>query len=40
MAKIESEDSYLEDILTDKRYYQIPIYQRPYQWTEKTAKSF
>ncbi|WQZ66003.1 DUF262 domain-containing protein [Helicobacter pylori] len=38
MAKIESEDSYLEDILTDKRYYQIPIYQRPYQWTEKKLR--
>ncbi|PUD13079.1 hypothetical protein C2R84_08260 [Helicobacter pylori] len=38
MAKIESEDSYLEDILTDKRYYQIPIYQRPYQWTEENCE--
>ncbi|WQT13326.1 DUF262 domain-containing protein [Helicobacter pylori] len=35
MAKIESKDSYLEDILKDKLYYQIPIYQRPYQWTEE-----
>ncbi|RVZ25724.1 DUF262 domain-containing protein [Helicobacter pylori] len=38
MAKIESEDSYLQDILTDKRYYQIPIYQRPYQWTEENCE--
>ncbi|WQR84623.1 DUF262 domain-containing HNH endonuclease family protein [Helicobacter pylori] len=38
MAKIESEDSYLEDILKDKLYYQIPIYQRPYQWTEKNCE--
>ncbi|MFP6266870.1 DUF262 domain-containing protein [Helicobacter pylori] len=38
MAKIESKDSYLEDILTDKRYYQIPIYQRPYQWTEENCE--
>ncbi len=38
MAKIESEDSYLQDILKDKLYYQIPIYQRPYQWTEENCK--
>ncbi len=38
MAKIESEDSYLEDILKDELYYQIPIYQRPYQWTEENCK--
>ncbi|WRD31631.1 DUF262 domain-containing HNH endonuclease family protein [Helicobacter pylori] len=38
MAKIESKDSYLEDILKDKLYYQIPIYQRPYQWTEKNCE--
>ncbi len=38
MAKIESEDSYLEDILKDKLYYQIPIYQRPYQWTEENCE--
>ncbi|MCQ2936910.1 DUF262 domain-containing protein [Helicobacter pylori] len=34
MAKIDSKESYLQDILKDKLYYQIPIYQRPYQWTE------
>ncbi|WQS67203.1 DUF262 domain-containing protein [Helicobacter pylori] len=38
MAKIESEDSCLQDILKDKRYYQIPIYQRPYQWTEENCE--
>ncbi len=38
MVKIASEDSYLEGILKDKLYYQIPIYQRPYQWTEENCK--
>ncbi len=38
MAKIESNDSYLQDILKDKLYYQIPIYQRPYQWTEENCE--
>ncbi len=38
MAKIESEDSHLRDILKDELYYQIPIYQRPYQWTEKNCE--
>ncbi|MGL2609769.1 DUF262 domain-containing protein [Helicobacter pylori] len=38
MTKIASEDSYLEDILKDKLYYQIPIYQRPYQWTEENCE--
>nr|WRE09017.1 DUF262 domain-containing protein [Helicobacter pylori] len=38
MAKIESEYSYLQDILKDKLYYQIPIYQRPYQWTEENCE--
>ncbi len=38
MTKIESEDSYLQDILKDKLYYQIPIYQRPYQWTEENCE--
>ncbi|TPH73562.1 DUF262 domain-containing protein [Helicobacter pylori] len=38
MAKIESEESYLQDILKDKLYYQIPIYQRPYQWTEENCE--
>lgn len=38
MAKIDSKDSYLEDILKNKLYYQIPIYQRPYQWTEKNCE--
>ncbi|WP_187852049.1 DUF262 domain-containing protein [Helicobacter pylori] len=38
MAKIESKDYHLEDILKDKLYYQIPIYQRPYQWTEENCE--
>ncbi|GAA7165947.1 hypothetical protein HpBGD52_02710 [Helicobacter pylori] len=38
MAKIESSDSYLRDILKDELYYQIPIYQRPYQWTEENCE--
>ncbi|RKV20350.1 hypothetical protein DD744_07840 [Helicobacter pylori] len=38
MAKIESGDSYLQNILKDKLYYQIPIYQRPYQWTEENCE--
>ncbi len=38
MAKIDSDDSYLQDILKDKLYYQIPIYQRPYQWTEENCE--
>ncbi|GAA8504163.1 hypothetical protein HpNP99_08740 [Helicobacter pylori] len=38
MAKIESEDSLLQDILKDKLYYQIPIYQRPYQWGKEQCE--
>ncbi|WRD34524.1 DUF262 domain-containing protein [Helicobacter pylori] len=38
MAKIESKDSCLKDILKDKLYYQIPIYQRPYQWTKENCE--
>lgn len=38
MAKIESSDFYLNGILTNKLYYQIPIYQRPYQWTEENCE--
>ncbi|EPZ93095.1 DUF262 domain-containing protein [Helicobacter pylori] len=38
MAKIESNNSYLRDILKDELYYQIPIYQRPYQWTEENCE--
>ncbi|WRD67281.1 DUF262 domain-containing protein [Helicobacter pylori] len=37
-AKIESDDLCLENILKDKLYYQIPIYQRPYQWTEENCE--
>lgn len=39
MAKIESKDSHLRDILKDELYYQIPIYQRPYQWTEENCEN-
>ncbi|WQV23775.1 DUF262 domain-containing protein [Helicobacter pylori] len=38
MAKIESDDLNLRDILKDELYYQIPIYQRPYQWTEENCE--
>ncbi|GAA9013318.1 DUF262 domain-containing protein [Helicobacter pylori] len=38
MAKIESKDSHLRDILKDELYYQIPIYQRPYQWAEENCE--
>ncbi|MBM0601912.1 DUF262 domain-containing protein [Helicobacter pylori] len=38
MAKIESKDFHLRDILKDELYYQIPIYQRPYQWTEENCE--
>ncbi|UOR46327.1 DUF262 domain-containing HNH endonuclease family protein [Helicobacter pylori] len=38
MARIESKDSHLRDILKDELYYQIPIYQRPYQWTEENCE--
>ncbi len=38
MAKIESKDSHLRDILKDELYYQIPIYQRPYKWTEENCE--
>ncbi len=38
MAKIESNDSHLRDILKDELHYQIPIYQRPYQWTEENCE--
>lgn len=38
MAKIESYEWYLKDTLKKGLYHQIPIYQRPYQWTEKNCK--
>ncbi|EJB75362.1 hypothetical protein HPHPA27_1545 [Helicobacter pylori Hp A-27] len=38
MAKIESNDSHIRGILKDELYYQIPDYQRPYQWTEKNCE--
>ncbi|GAA8810363.1 DUF262 domain-containing protein [Helicobacter pylori] len=39
MAKIESKDLCLRDIFSGgKFYYQIPTYQRPYQWTEENCE--
>ncbi len=37
---IEGKAHSLGDILATefKAYYQIPIYQRPYQWTEENCK--
>ncbi|MGN8426601.1 DUF262 domain-containing protein [Helicobacter pylori] len=38
MAKIDSYEWYLKNTLKEEFYYQIPIYQRPYQWTEKNCE--
>ncbi|GAA8358034.1 DUF262 domain-containing protein [Helicobacter pylori] len=38
MAKIDSDEWYLKNTLKEELYYQIPIYQRPYQWTEKNCE--
>ncbi len=38
MAKIDSYEWYLKDTLKKGLYYQIPIYQRPYQWTEENCE--
>ncbi|OOQ02043.1 hypothetical protein B0X50_02555 [Helicobacter pylori] len=38
MAKIDSYEWYLKDTLKKGLYHQIPIYQRPYQWTEENCK--
>ncbi|WRF16991.1 DUF262 domain-containing protein [Helicobacter pylori] len=38
MAKIESYEWYLKNTLKEEFYYQIPIYQRPYQWTEENCE--
>ncbi len=38
MAKIDSYEWYLKNTLKKELYYQIPIYQRPYQWTEENCK--
>ncbi|RKV54721.1 hypothetical protein DD793_00045 [Helicobacter pylori] len=38
MAKIDSYEWYLKDTLKEELYYQIPIYQRPYQWTEENCE--
>ncbi len=37
MAKIDSGEWYLKNTLKEELYYQIPDYQRPYQWTEKNC---
>ncbi|NHB53569.1 DUF262 domain-containing protein [Helicobacter pylori] len=38
MAKIDSYEWYLKNTLKEEFYYRIPIYQRPYQWTEKNCE--
>ncbi|RVZ95298.1 DUF262 domain-containing protein [Helicobacter pylori] len=38
MAKIDSYEWYLKDTLKKGLYHQIPIYQRPYQWTEENCE--
>ncbi|WP_033764827.1 DUF262 domain-containing protein [Helicobacter pylori] len=38
MAKIDSYEWYLKDTLKKELYYQIPIYQRPYQWTKENCE--
>ncbi|MEJ8588186.1 DUF262 domain-containing protein [Helicobacter pylori] len=38
MAKIENYEWYLKDTLKKGLYHQIPIYQRPYQWTEENCE--
>ncbi|WP_101006839.1 DUF262 domain-containing protein [Helicobacter pylori] len=38
MAKIDSYEWYLKNTLKEELYYQIPIYQRPYQWTEENCE--
>ncbi|OPG66664.1 hypothetical protein BGL78_01275 [Helicobacter pylori] len=38
MTKIDSYEWYLKDTLKKGLYHQIPIYQRPYQWTEENCE--
>lgn len=38
MAKIDSYEWYLKNTLKEELYYRIPIYQRPYQWTEENCE--
>ncbi|WRF01313.1 DUF262 domain-containing protein [Helicobacter pylori] len=38
MAKIDSYEWYLKDTLKKELYHQIPIYQRPYQWTKENCE--
>ncbi len=41
MAEMKPDKKSLKNILVaeDETYYQIPIYQRPYQWVRSNAKS-
>ncbi len=38
MAKIDSYELYLKNTLKEEFYYQIPIYQRPYQMDRKKLR--
>ncbi len=38
MAKIDSYEWCLKNTLKEELYYQIPIYQRPYQWTKENCE--
>ncbi len=38
MARIDSYEWYLKNTLKEEFYYQIPIYQRPYQWTKENCE--
>ncbi len=38
MAKIDSCELYLKNTLKEEFYYQIPIYQRPYQWGKEQCE--
>ncbi len=38
MVKIDSYEWYLKNTLKEELYYQIPIYQRPYQWTKENCE--
>ncbi|PDX52725.1 hypothetical protein BB478_00510 [Helicobacter pylori] len=38
MAKIDSYEWYLKNTLKEEFYYQIPIYQRPYQWIKENCE--
>ncbi|WQT39165.1 DUF262 domain-containing protein [Helicobacter pylori] len=38
MAEIDSYERYLKNTLKEEFYYQIPIYQRPYQWGKEQCE--